>query len=61
MIYRIDEQLRDKVDFNNFDEYGKKLDLKISNDLNKKIDKNELKKNNNIINKKVFIQKIIRF
>lgn len=53
MIYRIDEQLRDKVDFNNFDEYGRKLDQKISNDLNKKIDKVELKKNNNIINKKV--------
>ncbi len=53
MIYRIDEQLREKVDFNNFDEYGKKLDQKISNDLNRKIDKMELKKNNNIINKKV--------
>jgi len=53
MIFRIDEQLRDKVDFNNFDEYGKKLDQKISSDLNKKIDKVELKKNNNIINRKV--------
>lgn len=53
MIYRIDEQLRDKVDFNNFDDYGRKLDQKLSNDLNRKIDKVDLKKNNNIINKKV--------
>lgn len=53
MIYNINDQLRDKVDINNFDEYGKKLDQKLSNDLNKKIDKSELKKNNNLINRKV--------
>ncbi len=55
MIFRIDQQLREKVDINNFDEYGRKLDQKISNDLNKKIDKTDLKKNNNIINKKVIL------
>ena len=55
MIYRIDEQLRDKVDFNNFDEYGRKLDQKLPNDLNRRIDKVELKKNNNIINKKIIV------
>lgn len=54
-IVKIDDQLREKVDINNFQEYDKKLDQKISNEFNKKLDKKELKRNNNLINKKVFI------
>ena len=49
----IDNQIKAKVDINNFDEYGKQLDIKILNEFSKKIDKNDLKKNNNIITKKV--------
>jgi hypothetical protein len=53
MLVKIDEQLKEKVDFENIGEFEKKLDQKISGNLNKKLDKMELKKNNNIINKKV--------
>lgn len=53
-IVKIDNQLRDKVDINNFHDFDKKLDQKISNEFNKKIDKTELRKNNQLINKKVF-------
>ena len=52
-IVKIDTKLREKVDINNFEDFGKKLDQKVLNDLNKKIDKSDLKRNNNIINKKV--------
>lgn len=58
VIVRIDQQLKEKVDFDNIGEFERKLDQKISGNLNKKLDKMELKKNNNMINKKV---KIIKF
>jgi hypothetical protein len=60
MLVRIDEQLKEKVDFENIGEFEKKLDQKISGNLNKKLDKMELKKNNNIINKKVIIKRYIK-
>jgi hypothetical protein len=50
---KLDEQLRDKVDRYNFDEYGKKMDSKINNEIGKKLDKSDLKKNNNIMYKKI--------
>jgi len=49
----LDDQLKAKVDIYNFDEYGKKLDVKITNEFSKKIDRNDLKKNNTFITKKV--------
>lgn len=54
-LIRLDEQLRDKVDKVNFEEYGKKVENKITNEFSKKIDKTDLKKNTNVINKKVLI------
>jgi hypothetical protein len=52
-ILKLDDQLKSKVDKYNFEEFGKKIDFKIQNESSKKIDKNELKKNNNQLNKKV--------
>jgi hypothetical protein len=52
-ILKLDDQIKDKVDTYNFQEYGRKVDSKINSEMSKKIDKNELKRNNNIINKKV--------
>ena len=36
MIVRIDQQLKEKVDFDNIGEFERKLDEKISGNLNKK-------------------------
>lgn len=57
-VVLIDEQLRDKVDYQNFGEYEKKIDKKMANEFTKKIDKTEMKKNNNKIHKKVKIVKV---
>jgi transcriptional regulator CtsR len=52
-ILKLDDQLKEKVDKYNFDEYGRKVDFKITNEISKKIDKVELKKNNSMMNKKI--------
>lgn len=52
-ILKLDDQLKEKVDKYNFDEYGRKVDYKITNEISKKIDKVELKKNNSMMNKKI--------
>ncbi len=41
----------------NLDDMSKKFDSKISDEVNKKIDKADLKKNTNLITKKVNIEK----
>jgi hypothetical protein len=55
-IGKIDEQLQNKVDHILLDDFGKRIDNKLSNEINKKIDKHDLKKNNTYISKKVYIQ-----
>ena len=52
-INKIQEQLKEKVDRLNLDEFGKKIDNKMLIEIGKKLDKNDLKKNNNLINKKI--------
>ncbi len=52
-LLKLDDQLKEKVDKYNFDEYGRRVDSKINNEISKKIDKVELKKNNSMMNKKV--------
>jgi hypothetical protein len=52
-ITKIEDQLREKVDLFSLDEFGKKVDNKLNNEFNKKLDKQDLMKNNNIINKKI--------
>ena len=52
-ILKLDDQLKEKVDKYNFDEYGRRVDTKINMEISKKIDKVELKKNNSMMNKKV--------
>jgi hypothetical protein len=52
-IGKIDEQLQNKVDHILLDDFGKKLDYKLANEISKKIDKHDLKKNNTYISKKV--------
>lgn len=52
-ISKIEEQLREKVDRFSLDEFGRRVDTKLNTEINKKIDRSDLKKNNNIINKKI--------
>lgn len=52
-IGRIEDQLREKVDRFSLDEFGRRVDNKLHSEFNKKIDRNDLKKNNNLINKKI--------
>jgi hypothetical protein len=52
-ISKIEDQLREKVDRMNLDEFGRKFDHKLVNEISKKIDKTDLKKNNTYFNKKV--------
>jgi FtsZ-binding cell division protein ZapB len=53
-IGKIEDQLREKVDRMNLDEFGRKFDHKLVNEVSKKIDKNDLKRNNNALSKKVY-------
>ena len=53
-ISKIEEQMREKVDRFNMEEFSKKLEIKMYNEMSKKLDRLDLKKNNNMINKKVF-------
>jgi hypothetical protein len=52
-ITRVQDQLKDKVDMFNLDEFSKKLDMRILHEVSKKLDRNDLNKNTNVINKKV--------
>jgi len=52
-ITRIEDQLLEKVDKFSLDEFGKGVNLKLSNEMNKKLDRSDLKRNNNLINKKI--------
>jgi len=52
-IMSIQEQLREKVDKFSLDEFGKYVNEKLSLEMNKKLDRTDLKKNNNLINKKI--------
>lgn len=52
-IGKIDQQLQNKVDHIILDDFGKKMDYRLQNEMSKKIDKMDLKKNNNLISKKV--------
>jgi len=52
-INKIEDQLREKVDRFSLDEFGRRVDTKLNTEINKKIDRSDLKKNNNIINKKI--------
>ena len=52
-INLIDNKLREKADKMSLTEFGKKVDTKLANEFMKKLDKTDLKKNNNIINKKI--------
>ena len=52
-ISRIEEQMREKVDRFNMEEFSKRIEHKMFSEMSKKLDKMDLKKNNTIINKKV--------
>jgi hypothetical protein len=54
-ITRVQDQLKDKVDKFNLDEFSKKLDSKILHEVSKKLDRNDLNKNTTVINKKVIL------
>lgn len=52
-ITKIEDQLTEKVDKFSLEEFGKYVNNKLSQEMNKKLDRNDLKKNNNLINKKI--------
>jgi hypothetical protein len=52
-ILRIQEQMREKVDKINMEDFSKKFEQRLINEVSKKLDRNDLKKNTNLINKKV--------
>ena len=52
-ITKIQEQMTEKVDKFNLDDFSKKLDLKIVHEFSKKLDRTDLNKNTHVINKKV--------
>lgn len=52
-LWKIETLLNDKVDRFNFEEFSKKLDVKIFQEISKKLDKRELNKNTHLINRKV--------
>lgn len=50
---KVEGKLREKADLNHLDEFGRKVDNKMFNEFGKKLDKSDLRKNNNLINKKI--------
>ena len=52
-LLKIEDQMRDKVDKLNMDELIRKFDQKIISEVSRKLDRNDMKRNNNVINKKV--------
>jgi len=58
-VLKLEEKLHHKVDKFNLDEFGKKLDTKFNGEIQKKIDKSDLKRSNSYFSKKVYIFVII--
>ena len=54
-IYKIQEQMREKVDKINMDDFSRKFEVKLLTEMGKKLDRTDLKKNTSLINKKVLI------
>jgi len=54
-IGKIENKVREKVDVMGLDEFGRRVDNKLNNEINKKLDKTDMKKNNNFINRKIDI------
>ena len=52
-ISKIEEQLRDKVDKFGLAEFGQKMNNRIGNEMSRKIDKNDMSKNNMYISRKI--------
>ena len=52
-IGKIDDKLRDKVDRFKLDDFGKKMNSMINGEIDKKVDRNDLKRNNSYLHKKV--------
>jgi hypothetical protein len=52
-IGMIEDKLKEKVDRFGLDEFGRKIDNKFHNQINRKIDISDLRKNNNLIVKKI--------
>lgn len=52
-IFRIQEQMREKVDKINMDDFSRKFEVRLLHEIGKKLDRTDLKKNTNLINKKV--------
>ena len=52
-ISKIEEQLRDKVDKFGLVEFGQKMNSRIGNEMSRKIDKNDMSKNNMYISRKI--------
>ncbi len=52
-VGKLEENLKLKVDKMNLDEFGKNIDKRLHSEVSKKIDKQDLRKNNNIMIKKV--------
>ena len=52
-ISKIEEQLRDKVDKFGLAEFGQKMNSRIGNEMSRKIDKNDMSKNNMYISRKI--------
>jgi hypothetical protein len=53
---RIEDKLNEKVDKLNLDEIARKIDARLSLEMGRKIDKTDLRKNNNLMNKKVIMK-----
>ncbi len=53
---RIEDKLNEKVDKLNLDEIARKIDARLSLEMGRKIDKTDLKKNTNLMNKKVIMR-----
>ena len=53
-ISKIEEQMREKVDKFNMEEFTRKFEKKMLLEINSKIDRVDLKKNNTLINRKVY-------
>jgi hypothetical protein len=55
-ISKIEEQMREKVDKFNMEEFTRKFEKRILLEINSKIDRVDMKKNNSLINKKVRLE-----
>jgi hypothetical protein len=53
-IAKVEEQLKDKVDKFNLDDFGRKMDTKFNGEMQKKLDRTDMKRNNSFLTKKVY-------